>query len=57
MEDPHQMYPPNWSFYAFFILAPILIAVVFYVGAKLMTYLEKRENEKLRRQDKNSEER
>ena len=57
MEDAHQMYPPNWSFYAFFILAPILIAVVFYVGAKLMTYLEKRENEKLRRQDKNSEER
>ena len=57
MEDAHQMYPPDWNFYAFFILAPILIAVVIYVGVKLMTYLEKRENEKLRRQDKNSEKR
>lgn len=40
--DPHHMHPDPNQVYYFLILAVILVVVVFYVGPKLMNYLDKR---------------
>lgn len=42
--DPHHLHPSEWEPYIFLIAAPILVALVFYFGVKLLTYLENRSN-------------
>ncbi len=49
--DPHHMHADPFYFYAFFILAPIVVAATVYVGWKLMTYYE---NRKSRNDEKDS---
>jgi large-conductance mechanosensitive channel len=40
--DPHHMHPdPNFVYY-FLILAMILMAIVFFVGVKVMNFLDNR---------------
>lgn len=40
--DPHHMHPDPNQIYYFLILSVILLVVMFYCGAKLMNYLDKR---------------
>lgn len=40
--DPHHLHPDPNEIYFYFVLAPILIALVFYAGWKLMNYLDNR---------------
>lgn len=40
--DPHHLHSNSDYIYLYFVLAPILIAAVFYVGWKLMNYLDNR---------------
>lgn len=44
--DPHHLHPDPSYFYLYLVLAPILIAAVFYVCWKLMNYLDNRKTEK-----------
>ena len=40
--DPHHMHPDPNQVYYFLILGVILLAVMFFVGAKLMNYFDSR---------------
>lgn len=42
--DPHHLHANSDYFYLYFILAPILMALVLYVCWKLMNYLDNRKN-------------
>lgn len=44
--DPHHMHPDPYSVYYFLILAVILMAVMLCVGAKLMNFLDNRNERK-----------
>lgn len=54
--DPHHTHENPIYFYVFFILAPILVAVVLYIAWKVMSYLEsKTERRKSGRNEKDSQ--
>lgn len=55
--DPHHLHAEPNYLYAYFILAPIIMAVVLYAGWKLMTFLESRQDraDKKNRREKNVE--
>ena len=44
--DPHHLHGNPDYFYLYFILAPILMAVVLYVCWRLMNYLDNRKDKK-----------
>lgn len=52
--DPHHMHPDPNQIYYFLILSVILLVVMFYCGAKLMNYLDKR-YERKKSSEKDSE--
>jgi F0F1-type ATP synthase membrane subunit b/b' len=54
--DPHHMHPDPNSIYYFVILAVILVAMVFFVGTKIMKYLDNRyERKKPSKKDSKTE--
>lgn len=42
--DPHHLHADPFYFYAFFILAPIVVAATVYVAWKLIAYYENRKD-------------
>jgi len=43
--DPHHMHTDFSYFYYFLILAPVIAALLFYGGVKLLNYLESQRNQ------------